>query len=118
MSPRLWYHRIADTLEAIDKIRRYFTDMDFTDFERDDKTVDAAIRNFIVIGEAAHHISAPITDQFPSIPWRLMGDMRNFAVREYWGVELSTIWETMHHDLPPLVALLLPLLPSPFKMCR
>ena len=112
MSPRLWYHRIADILEAIDKIYRYVTGMDFTDFERDDKTVDAVIRNFIVIGEAARRIPEPITGQFPSIPWRLMGDMRNFAVHEYWGVELSTIWETIHHDLPPLVSLLSPLLPD------
>jgi hypothetical protein len=64
MSPRLWHHRISDILEAINKIHRYVTDMDFTDFERDDKTVDAVIRNFIVIGEAARHIPEPITDQF------------------------------------------------------
>ena len=38
----------------------------------------------------------------PEIPWRLMGDMRNFAVHEYWGVELLTVWETIHKDLPPL----------------
>ena len=42
----------------------------------------------------------------PTIPWRLMSDMRNFAVHEYWGVELRTIWETIHQDLPPLVPLL------------
>jgi uncharacterized protein with HEPN domain len=29
--------------------------------------------------------------------------MRNFAVHEYWGVELSTIWETIKKDLPPLI---------------
>jgi uncharacterized protein with HEPN domain len=31
-----------------------------------------------------------------------MGDMRNFAVYEYWGVELSTIWKTIQDDRPPL----------------
>ncbi len=110
MSPRLWHHRIADILGAIDKICRYVADMDFPAFERDEKTIDAVIRNFIVIGEAARHMPETITNQFPAIPWRLMGDMRNFAVHEYWGVELRTIWETIQNDLPPLVSLLLPLL--------
>jgi len=35
-----------------------------------------------------------------------MGDMRNFAVHEYWGVELRTVWEAIIQDLPPLVPLL------------
>ena len=35
-----------------------------------------------------------------------MGDMRNFAVHEYWGVELRTVWETIHSDLAPLIPLL------------
>jgi uncharacterized protein with HEPN domain len=32
-----------------------------------------------------------------------MGDMRNFAVHEYWGVEMPTIWKTIQEDLPPLI---------------
>ena len=32
-----------------------------------------------------------------------MGDMRNFAVHEYWGVEIRTIWKTIQDDLPPLI---------------
>jgi uncharacterized protein with HEPN domain len=35
-----------------------------------------------------------------------MGDMRNFAVHEYWGVELRTVWETIEQDLSPLIPLL------------
>ena len=52
MSPRLWQHRITDILEAIEKIQRYVEGMTFDDFENDSKTVDAVIRNFIIIGEA------------------------------------------------------------------
>jgi len=33
----------------------------------------------------------------------VMGDMLNFAVHEYWGVELRTIWKTIRDDLPPLL---------------
>ena len=77
--------------------------MGFEDFQRDDKTIDAVIRNFIIIGEAARNIPNDISIKYPTIPWRIMGDMRNFAVHEYWGVEISTIWKTIQDDLPPLI---------------
>jgi uncharacterized protein with HEPN domain len=78
----------------------------FGDFQSDPKTVDTVIRNFIVIGEAARSVPKEITGKHPRVPWRLMGDMRNFAIHEYWGVELQTIWETIKKDLPPLIPLL------------
>ena len=106
MSPRLWEHRVADILDAIGKIQNYVKSMNFAEFQSDPKTVDAVIRNFIVIGEAARSVPKEITDNYPRVPWRLMGDMRNFAIHEYWGVELQTIWETIKKDLPPLIPLL------------
>ena len=96
MSHRLWKYRIKDILEAVGK-------MEFEDFQKDEKTIDAVIRNFIVIGEAARHIPDDISAKYPNIPWRVMGDMRNFAVHEYWGVEMRTIWKTIRDDLPPLL---------------
>lgn len=106
MSPRLWEHRVADILDAIRKIQGYVEGMSSEGFQSDPKTVDAVIRNFIVIGEAARSVPEEITDKYPHVPWRLMGDMRNFAVHEYWGVELETIWETLEKDLSPLIPLL------------
>ena len=106
MSPRLWEHRVVDILKAIRKIQTYVEGVTFGDFQLDPKTVDAVIRNFIVIGEAARSVPKEITDKYPRLPWRLMGDMRNFAIHEYWGVELQTIWETIKKDLPPLIPML------------
>ena len=106
MSPRAWRHRIEDILQAIRKIREYTRDLTSKDLANDDKTVDAVVRNFIVIGEAARHVPEEISTRHPSIPWRLMADMCNFAVHEYFGVSLTTIWECVQHDLPPLEPLL------------
>ncbi|MCB2185517.1 MAG: DUF86 domain-containing protein [Deltaproteobacteria bacterium] len=104
MSPRKWRHRIKDILQAISKIETYAHGMDLASFENDPKTIDAVIRNLIIIGEAASHLPEEVTQANPEIPWRLMADMRNFAVHEYWGVELSIVWETIVNDMPPLVA--------------
>jgi uncharacterized protein with HEPN domain len=103
MSRRLWKHRITDILDSIRKIQKYVEVLKFDDFRQDEKAIDAVIRNFIVIGEAARNIPEDVSYKYPNIPWRLMGDMRNFAVHEYWGVEMSTIWKTIQEDLPPLV---------------
>ena len=103
MSRRLWKHRITDIIDSIKKIQLYVEHMEIEDFQSDEKTIDAVIRNFIVIGEAARHVPDHISLKYPDIPWRVMGDMRNFTVHEYWGVELRTIWKTIHEDLPPLI---------------
>lgn len=106
MSPRLWSHRIQDILEAIAKIQDYTRGFSLGEFERDAKTADAVVRNLIVIGEAARHMPEEIVARHPDIPWRLMADLRNLAVHEYFGVRLVTIWQTLREDLPPLVPLL------------
>ena len=56
MSSRKWMFRIRHILEAIERIRQYTADMDEAGFARDQKTKDAVVRNFQVIGEAARHV--------------------------------------------------------------
>ena len=42
---------IDDILEAIRKIEKYTEGLTIEDFLRDDKSIDAVIRNFEIIGE-------------------------------------------------------------------
>lgn len=106
MPPRDWSFRVGDILEAIASIVEYVQGMDYEAFAADRKTVDAVIRNFIVIGEAAAHMPDDICEAHPEIPWKDMRDMRNFVVHEYFGVSKPVLWETVHYNLPPLVPLL------------
>jgi hypothetical protein len=43
---------LDDILEAVEKIERFTDGMDYAEFVEDSKTVDAALRNVEVIGEA------------------------------------------------------------------
>ena len=45
MPSRSWKFRIDDIIEAIDKIERYTLGIDFDEWQQDEKTVDAVIRN-------------------------------------------------------------------------
>jgi uncharacterized protein with HEPN domain len=56
MSEREIKTLLQDIEEAARKILSYTNDMVFEDFMNDDKTIDAVIRNFAVIGEAANRI--------------------------------------------------------------
>jgi uncharacterized protein with HEPN domain len=92
-----------DLLDAIAKIQRFVSDVDFEAFENDEKLIDAVIHNLTVIGEAVNHVPSEITGRHPEIPWRQMVDLRNFSVHAYWNLRPSVIWDTIQNDLPPLV---------------
>jgi uncharacterized protein with HEPN domain len=96
MPYRDWKFRISDILAA----------MTYEGFVADRKTVDAVIRNFIIIGEAAVHIPDEICLAHPGIPWPDMRAMRNFVVHEYFGMSDKIVWDTIHVDLSPLPPLL------------
>jgi len=68
--------------------------------------VDAVIKNLTVIGEAASRVPDEVTRCWPEIPWRQMGDMRNFIVHEYFGISGEVLWGTVCDDLPGIVPLL------------
>jgi uncharacterized protein with HEPN domain len=112
MPRRGWKLRISDIVEAIENALDYSAGMTFEQFVDDRKTIDAVVRNFIVIGEAASHLSDDFIENHPDLPWREMRDMRNIVVHEYFGVDNLIVWETLQKNLPPLLPLLKDLLKS------
>jgi uncharacterized protein with HEPN domain len=99
---RNWKIRVDDILTCIEKINAYTAGMDFEQFREDDKTVDAVIRNFEIIGEAAGHIPLEIQEKYPELAWLEMRGMRNIMAHEYFGISRSITWRAIERDLPPL----------------
>lgn len=60
--------RIADILQAIDRCRRYVDALDSDDPDLIDMAEDAVERNLQIIGEAANHLPADVTDAHPQDP--------------------------------------------------
>ena len=101
--------RIPDYLghivEAIERIDRYLADTDEVAFLNDQKTQDAVVRNFEIIGEAAHNIElyhSTFAAAHPEIPWSVVYAMRNRVAHGYFKVDLEMVWKTIHADLPEL----------------
>jgi uncharacterized protein with HEPN domain len=74
--------------------------MVYDEFVKDVKTQDAVIRNLEVIGEAVKNVSDDIKEKNDDIPWKSITGMRDKLIREYWGVSLSIVWETIKSDFP------------------
>lgn len=106
MPLRNWLFRINDILASISAVETYVAGMTYDDFIADRKTVDAVVRNLIIIGEASVHIPEEICTAHAEIPWKDMSAMRNFVVHEYFGISDRILWDTVQIDLPPLVPVL------------
>ena len=91
---------LEDLLLAMNRIAEYIEGMSFIDFKRDYKTVDAVIRNFEIIGEAAKNISSEIKEKHTEVPWAEMYLLRNKVSHEYFGVDYEIIWDVASHYLP------------------
>jgi len=103
MPSRDWKIRITDILQAIQEILEMTAGMTAVRFSQETKTVKAVLYNFAVIGEAARHVDLEVQADWPMIPWREMGDMRNVVIHEYFGVDPEILWETIQQELSPLI---------------
>jgi uncharacterized protein with HEPN domain len=98
---------LGHILEAIERIDRYLADTDEAAFLNDQKTQDAVVRNFEILGEAAHNIEShhsAFAAAHPDIPWAVIYAMRNRVAHGYFKVDYSMIWKTIHTELPDLYA--------------
>ena len=93
---------LDDILDAVDKIERYTTGMDYDEFAADEKTVDAVLRNFEVIGEATKNIPEDVRQEYSDVPWSEMAGMRDKLIHGYATVELQIVWMTVEEEIPML----------------
>lgn len=90
---------IKDIVEAINKIERYIKGLNYESFVKNEMVIDAVLRNLEIIGEASNNIPEVFRQKHPHIPWKRMIGLRNIAIHEYFGVDLTIIWEIITKNL-------------------
>ena len=92
-----------DMIESSSKILSYTKGFNLDKFQSDDKTADAVVRNFEIIGEAANRIDPDFKFENPQIDWRKLRGFRNRIVHDYFGIDYNIVWSIIENDIDELI---------------
>ena len=76
---------VDDILQSCHRIMEYTVGMSFDAFVNDSKTMDAVIRNFEVIGEAANRLPDTFKESHPAIDWQGLGALETGLYTTTWA---------------------------------
>jgi uncharacterized protein with HEPN domain len=94
---------LQDIAAAGAKILSYTEGYNVNDFLGDDKTADAVIRNFEIIGEAANRLTDDFKDQHPQVDWHKIRGFRNRIVHDYIDIDYEIVWQLRTDNVPVLL---------------
>jgi uncharacterized protein with HEPN domain len=88
-------------LETISKIEKYTTGYHSADeLYENDRDFDAAMMNFIVLGETTGKLSDEFRLKNSEINWNKIYGLRNIIAHHYFGINVDIIWQILKTDLP------------------
>ena len=102
---------LLDILIAAREASAFVADLSWREFAESRLHQNAVVKALEVIGEAAGRISVETRQAHPEIPWAEIIGMRNRLVHGYFEIDVAQVWDTVHHDVPPLMAAVEPLVP-------
>ena len=102
MSERSPVLLMEDILESCNRILEYTEGMTFDDFKKNHMVVDAVVRNFTIIGEAAGRLPDKFKEQHSSIDWDRIRGFRNRIVHDYFGIDYQIVWTIIEISIPEL----------------
>ncbi|MCI4363816.1 MAG: DUF86 domain-containing protein [Thermoplasmata archaeon] len=90
--------RLADMLEALERIRGFSTGGRAT-FLSDTKTQEAVAYELLKLGEATNRVAKPFRRSHPEFPWARLIELRNEIVHAYFRVDPDSLWEFVEGEL-------------------
>ncbi|MBI4645798.1 MAG: DUF86 domain-containing protein [Bacteroidia bacterium] len=95
-------------LESVNKIieisTRFIT---IEDLKKDYIPYDAAMMNFIVIGEMASKLSDDFIEKNSEIDWHKIQGFRNIIAHDYFGIDDKVVWQIIQTKIPELQTFLI-----------
>jgi uncharacterized protein with HEPN domain len=91
MSKREPFLLVEDIIDSANKILDYTSNLSFEEFTKDSKTIDAVIRNFEIIGEAANRLPEDYKEKHANIDWHRIRGFRNRIVHDYFGIDYAIV---------------------------
>ncbi|MBS0642127.1 MAG: DUF86 domain-containing protein [Proteobacteria bacterium] len=94
--------RLADILEAIERVQQCLGHMTFEAFEADWEKQWVVERGIEIISEASRHLSEALKLRHPEIPWRKVAGVGNVLRHDYGNIAAPVIWGIAKDELPRL----------------
>jgi len=94
---------LLSMLDAINRIVEYtkaYQDAD--QFHQNHRDFDAAMMNFIILGEMVARLSDEFLEQYPDIDWFKIRGFRNIVAHEYFGIDAEEVWQIIRNHVPKL----------------
>ena len=93
---------MEDILEATRKITAYTGGLSKPAFLKDDKTIDAVVRNLEVIGEAVKKLPDDLRAKHSAVEWKKIAGLRDILIHEYFGLDAEIVWDIVQNKVPAL----------------
>lgn len=88
---------VEDIIFCIYRVQNYAS-RGKDNFFQDPILQDAIIRRLEIIGEACNLLPQEILEHYPQIPWRQIIAFRNFAIHEYFRIDLNLVWSLIESE--------------------
>jgi len=89
-------------LDSIKDIETYTLNQNKSGFSKEKMMQDAVIRKIEIIGEAVKNLPLHFRKKHTQIEWKQIAGMRDILIHEYFGVNISLVWNTLQTDIPNL----------------
>ena len=90
-------------LETIEEIIRYTSNYNTAEeLYQNDRDFDAAMMNFLVIGEEVGKLTVDLKTTNKQINWEKIYSLRNIIAHHYFGINVDIVWQIISIDLPKL----------------
>ena len=103
---------LFDIVRAAQLVKLFVDGLTMEAFQVDLKTQSAVLHQLLIIGEAVKRLSLEFRNENPNVPWKLITGMRDHLIHAYDTVDLEEVWSTATVDIPALLFVLEPLVPS------
>jgi uncharacterized protein with HEPN domain len=94
--------RLADMVQACERIRALLHDMPLDTFETDWQVQWLVERGIEIISEASRHLTDELKARHPDIPWAKVAGIGNVLRHNYEHVAPDILWKLAQSDLSEL----------------
>ena len=88
-------------IAACQKITTYIGGLDEQAFLKDSIRQSAVLMQLHIVGEVAKKVEEHVMSEI-DVPWKMIVGLRNLISHDYFALELKTIWNIAHENIPDL----------------